>query len=256
MREERLTQMEAYIRTHRSVSLDTLCEVFGISKNTVRRDIGEIVARTDIRKIYGGVSTQYNGLIPPPFIERSGVNSEAKDEIARCAAGLVADGDIIYVDSGTTTCRIVDHLQGRSNVTILTHSLDVINRAAANPALTLISLSGTLNRKTQSFTGQSTIDVLRNCNIGKAFMAANGVTVQNGATQSTSIEFAIKKSVVERSSSVYLMVEHRKFGTVTLLTYCTLDRIDAIITEKLPPKAFQEAFLELGGRIVTPEGEL
>ena len=111
MREERLTQMEAYIRTHRSVSLDTLCEVFGISKNTVRRDIGEIVARTDIRKIYGGVSTQYNGLIPPPFIERSGVNSEAKDEIARCAAGLVADGDIIYVDSGTTTCRIVDHLQ-------------------------------------------------------------------------------------------------------------------------------------------------
>ena len=75
MREERLTQMEAYIRTHRSVSLDTLCEVFGISKNTVRRDIGEIVARTDIRKIYGGVSTQYNGLIPPPFIERSGVNS-------------------------------------------------------------------------------------------------------------------------------------------------------------------------------------
>ena len=90
MREERLTQMEAYIRTHRSVSLDTLCEVFGISKNTVRRDIGEIVARTDIRKIYGGVSTQYNGLIPPPFIERSGVNSEAKDEIARCAAGLTA----------------------------------------------------------------------------------------------------------------------------------------------------------------------
>ena len=84
-------------------------------------------------------------------------------------------------------------------------------------------------------------------------MAANGVTVQNGATQSTSIEFAIKKSVVDRSARVYLMVEHRKFGTTTLLTYCTLDRIDAIITERLPDQAFQDAFSDLGGRIITPE---
>lgn len=253
MRQDRLAQMEAYIRDQKSVSLDTLCEVFGVSKNTVRRDIGEIVARTDIRKIYGGVSVQYNGNIPPPFLERSSVNPEAKDAIGRCAAAMVEDGDIIYVDSGTTTCRMIDHLQGRRNVTILTHSLDVMTRAAANPALTLISLSGMLNRKTQSFTGQSTIDVLRDCNIGKAFMAANGVTVQNGATQSTSIEFAIKKSVVDRSARVYLMVEHRKFGTTTLLTYCTLDRIDAIITERLPDQAFQDAFSDLGGRIITPE---
>ena len=60
MREERLSKMEAYIRLQKSVSLDTLCEVFGISKNTVRRDIADIIARTDIRKIYGGVSIPYN----------------------------------------------------------------------------------------------------------------------------------------------------------------------------------------------------
>ena len=252
MREERLAKMEAYIRHQKSVSLDTLCEVFGISKNTVRRDIADIVSRTDIRKIYGGVSIPYNK-IPPPFEERLSLNLPAKEQIGQLAASLVEDGDIIYVDSGTTTCHIIDFLQDRRNVTVLTHSLDVINRAVSNPELNIISLSGALNRKTLSFTGQSTIDVLQSFNISKAFMAANGITLQNGATQSTSIEFAIKKSVVERSHSVYLMVESRKFGAVSLFTYCPLDRIDVIITEEAPPDDFSDAYHELGGHIAWPD---
>ena len=251
MREDRIVRMESYIRDHKSVSLDKLCEVFDVSKNTVRRDISEIVARTDIRKIYGGVSIQYNK-IPPPFAERSELNPEAKERIGRAAAELVEDGDIIYIDSGTTTCRMVDYLRGRQNVTIVTHSLDVINRAAHNPDLTLMSLSGTLNRKTHSFTGQSTLAVLQDCNISKAFMAANGITVPNGATQSTSIEFAIKKSVVERSDRICLMVENRKFGAVSLLTYCPLHRIHVIVTEKEPSQDFVTAYAEMGGLLLIP----
>ena len=252
MREDRLAKMEAYIRRQKSVSLDTLCEVFDISKNTVRRDIADIVARTDIRKIYGGVSIPYNK-IPPPFEERLSINADAKDCIGQLASKLVEDGDIIYVDSGTTTCRIIDYLQDRRNVTVLTHSLDVINRAVRYPELNIISLSGALNRKTLSFTGQSTIDVLQSFNISKAFMAANGITIQNGATQSTSIEFAIKKSVIERSHDVYLLVESRKFGAVSLFTHCPLDRIDVIITEAAPPPDFLDAYHELGGRVIFPK---
>lgn len=252
MREDRLSQMEAYIREHRSVSLDTLCSVFDVSKNTVRRDINEIVARSDIRKIYGGVSIQYNK-IPPPFSERSGVNLAAKERIGRRAADFVDDGDIIYVDSGTTTCHLVDYLQGHKNITILTHSLDVINRAVPNAELNILSLSGTLNRKTFSFTGQSTIDMLSECNITKAFMSATGIAAQTGATQSTSIEFAIKKCVVARSERVFLMVENSKFGAVSLLTYARLDQIHTILTEKMPSQEFIEAFGGVGGRIVLPD---
>lgn len=249
MRENRLTKMEAYIRKNGSVSLDELCREFDVSKNTVRRDIAEIVEHTDIRKIYGGVSVQRN-TIPPPFAERSAVNRDVKERLGRCAAQLVKDGDIIYVDSGTTTCHLIDYLGDRENVTVVTHSLDVINRAVSYPGLNIIALSGTLNRKTLSFTGQSTIDVLRDLNISKAFMAANGISVKNGATQSTSIEFAIKKCVVNRSDSVYLMIERRKVGAVSLLTYCPLEEIDLIITEKKPEQSFCEEYAALGGRVV------
>ena len=252
MRENRLFEMEEYIREKKTVSLNDLCERFNVSKNTVRRDIAEITSRSDIRKTYGGVSAPHNR-IPPSFTERSSVNLDKKQLIGKYAAALVEDNDIIYIDSGTTTCQMIDYLSERKGLTIITHSLDVMNKVAQYPDIDLISMSGSLNRKTLSFTGQSTIDVLRDFNIGKAFMAANGMTIQNGATQSTSIEFAIKKAVVARSNKVYLMIENRKFGETTLLTYCRPENIDKIITDKLPDQDFCKAFAELGGEIIVPK---
>jgi len=249
MKEERLAKMEHYIREHRSVSLDTLCQVFKVSKNTVRRDVAHITERSDLRKIYGGVSAPYNR-IPPSFTERVTVNIDVKHRIGKCAATLVEDGDIIFIDSGTTTCQIIDFLGAKQNITVITHSLDVINRAAAYPNITLISLSGTFNRMTQSFTGQSTIEVLQDINISKSFMAANGVTIKNGASQSTPIEFAIKKTVVSRSDNVYVMIENRKFGAVSMLSYCRIGDITAIITEKMPNEEFRVAYSALGKSIM------
>ena len=104
MKEDRLVKMEEYIRDKKSVSLDELCEVFDVSKNTIRRDVTVICDRSDIQKIYGGVSVQYNR-IPPPFSERSSVNTEVKRRIGKQAASMVEDGDVIFIDAGTTTCR-------------------------------------------------------------------------------------------------------------------------------------------------------
>lgn len=252
MKEDRLVKMEQYIREHRLVSLDMLCQMFKVSKNTVRRDIAQITERSDLKKIYGGVSAPYNR-IPPSFTERITVNIETKQKIGKCAATLVNDEDIIFIDSGTTTCQIIDFLGAKKNITVITHSLDVINRAAAYPNVTLISLSGTFNRKTQSFTGQSTIEVLQDLNISKAFMSANGVSIKNGASQSTPIEFAIKKTVVSRSENVYVMIENRKFGSVSMLSYCKIEDITSIITEKTPNDEFRNAFTE-GGRSIIITG--
>lgn len=252
MKEERLANMEQYIREHRSVSLDTLCKVFEVSKNTVRRDVAHIVERSDLRKIYGGVSAPYNR-IPPSFSERATLNIEAKQRIGKRAASLVSDGDIIFIDSGTTTCQIIDFLATRNNLTVITHSLDVINRASAFPNITLICLSGILNRMTQSFTGQSTIENLQDLNISKAFMAANGVSLKNGASQSTPIEFAIKKTVVSRSDDVYVLIENKKFGAVSMLSYCKIEDITSIITEKIPSEEYRQAFSAMGRPILVAD---
>ena len=248
MKEDRLAKMEEFIREKKSISLDELCEVFDVSKNTVRRDVALICNRSDIHKIYGGVSVQYNR-IPPSFTERSSVNTEVKRRIGKFAASMVEDGDVIFVDAGTTTCQMIDFLGDRKNVTIITHSLDVITRAFSYPNLTVIVISGTLNRLTYSFTGQTSSDIFKEYNIRKAFMASTGLTIQNGATQAAPYEFAIKEAASRKSDLVYLMIESQKIGRVCLLTYCTVDRINSVITEKMPNAEFMEKYTALGGRV-------
>lgn len=250
MKGNRLIEMERYIREKKYVSLDALCELFKVSKNTVRRDVAQLVRTTDIQKTYGGVSIQFNR-IPPSFNERATVNLPSKQRIGRYAASLVQDGDVIFIDAGTTTCQMVNYMAEKKDVTIITHSLDVITRAFAFPNLNVIVISGKLNRKTYSLTNQYKF-ALQDYNISKAFMAATGFTIENGATQAISDEFAIKKCAAIKSNRVILMAESHKIGTVCFLTYARASSFSTIITDKDPDEQFSKAFTDLGGEIIVP----
>lgn len=248
LRIERIDSIERYIATHKSASIDELCSVFQVSKNTIRRDLKDILARGEFKKTYGGVCVARSRL-PLPFAERFTANSEVKCRIAQRAAEEVKDGDIIYVDSGTTACHIVDALAEKNDVTILSHSLEVINRTVSHLGLTLIALPGVLNKKTLSFVCQKPGDFLQNFNIGKAFMSSDGITAANGATQSTPAEYEVKSAVVSRSNEVILLAEHEKFDQVSLYTYCGLDHIDLIITDEAPSDGFMDALRNSGGKL-------
>lgn len=249
MRSQRITKIEEYIHENKTVTMDRLCEVFGVSKNTIRRDISEIVTRGNIKKIYGGVSVQTNqGLVP--FEERNVKNLLGKQQIASKAAELVEDGDIIFIDSGTTTRHMIDYISDKQNLTILTNNLEIIVHAVPFENIEVISLPGTLNRKTLSFTIQSASNVLQGYNISKAFMACTGISIENGVTNSSPLEYDIKNVVVQRSQEVYLLADSSKFGVVSLMTYCNLDQIDIVVSDKAPEKDFEEFFIQNNHKIL------
>ncbi len=149
MRISRIDQLEQYILEHRTASIDTLCEEFKISKNTLRRDLEILVARGTVEKVYGGVIACENATPIPnlvTFHERTGRNAQSKQKIAALAASFVRERDIIFIDSGTTTMSIVDHLAHLSTVTVITNSLQVINKSMNYPNINLIVLPGSLKR--------------------------------------------------------------------------------------------------------------
>lgn len=242
MRSKRIESMEDYIFNHKSVTLDQLCAEFNVSKNTVRRDVEEIVSRGNFKKIYGGVCIRQSAKELISFDERKIKNLPLKQRIALKAAEVVEDGDIIFIDSGTTTCHLLESIKDRQNLTILTNSLDVINQAVPYGNIEVISLSGSLNRKTLSFTGLSAANVLQSYNISKAFMACTGLSIENGATNSSPLEYDIKRTVVRKSQLVCLLADSSKFGTTSLMTYCGLDEIDILVTDSTPPKEYADFF--------------
>jgi len=239
LRSQRLDSIKEYIYQQKTVTLDQLCDEFNVSKNTIRRDIDELVASEKIKKIYGGVTVEgYKPMIS--FDERNISNLQSKQLIAKSAAALINDNEIIFIDSGTTTMHMIDYIKDKKNLTILTNSIEVIMRSIPYPNINVISLSGSLNRKTLSFTGTSCAAVLSNFNISKAFIAATGISTNGGASNSSPAETEIKRTALLKSQKNYLLVDHTKFGIISLMTFSNFDNIDSVITDKMPPEDLQE----------------
>ncbi|QOX65565.1 DeoR/GlpR transcriptional regulator [Anoxybacterium hadale] len=245
MRSKRISDIEDYIYENKTVTLDQLCRVFDVSKNTIRRDLKEIISGGNFKKIYGGITVKDNKDLLP-FSERNISNLDAKKKIAAKAAELVEDSDVIFIDSGTTTIHMIDFIKEKKNLTIITNNLEVMIRVIPYENIKLISLSGELDRNTLSFTGDTASAVLKSYNISKAFMASAGVSINGGVTNSSTKEYDIKSTAVKRSNSVYLLTSEDKFNLVAIMTYCTLDKLTGIITDGHPPQDIHDFMTDHG----------
>jgi DeoR family myo-inositol catabolism operon transcriptional repressor len=237
IKDKRIIKIQEYVIENHSASLDELVSVFDVSKNTIRRDVQELVDRGKLKKVYGGVSINHKKL--EAIQDRKIRNQKEKASIVKTASSFVEDGDIIFIDSGTTTIEMFEYIKDK-HLTIFTNSVDFIVRALPFEHLTIISIGGLLDRKTNSFGNPQNMDLLYNYNIKKAFMASTGISPSNGVTNASPLESELKKIIVNRSSEVFLLVDHDKFDKYGLMTYCGLDEIDYIVTDKIPNETFQD----------------
>ncbi len=231
MKSIRIKQMEQYIVEHDLVSMDELRSKFNISMNTVRLDVAQLVSKGAIRKVYGGVCSNQKGNLVP-FEERQGKNIQGKIACGIAAAKLIEDGDIIFIDSGTTTMYMVDYMRECNAVTVITNNLNVINRAIAIPNINLICLPGTLERKTNSFASADTVRALEKYNINKAFMASSGITHSGMVTNASPLEYEIKKAAIAGSHQTILMIDSSKYGKSGMLTYANLSEMKKVIVDE------------------------
>lgn len=240
MKVVRLDEMEQYILHHGTVSMAGLCDHFDVSMNTVRRDIVRLLERGTVEKVYGGVSARRSEQLTS-FDVRTVSRSQSKMRIGEKAASFVEDGDIIFIDSGTTTMYVVQHIAQCKNVTILTNNLQCINMAMPYPNINVLILPGQLQRETNSFTGMDTITSLHNYHIKKAFMAASAISLTNGVTNSSSLEYEIKRIALQQSEKKYLLVDNGKFDRTAMLTYAQLSDFTCLVTDVPPPEVYRRA---------------
>jgi DeoR family myo-inositol catabolism operon transcriptional repressor len=241
--------MERYIIQKESVTMEELQSHFDTSMNTVRRDVALLIKKGIAEKVYGGVCARKAEQLTP-FDIRTIKHQEAKMQIGRKAAELVEDGDTIFLDSGTTTLHVVQNLSQKQNITIITHSLQATMAALPFPNLTIISLPGQLHRKTSSFTGVETVRFLKAYNIKTAFMAATGLSLTGGITNSSPLEYDLKITAMERSAKSYLLLDSHKFGETALMTYAQLSGFDGVITDAKPSEDYEKAFDEAGTKLI------
>ncbi len=257
MKASRILNMEKYILEQEAVSMEELQDRFGMSANTVRRDISELIARGTAEKVYGGVRARHSGqpLQPmTPYDVRKDTNEADKRRIGHAAARLVEDGDIIFLDSGTTTPQMIACLGERRDVTVITHNLEALVRALPYANLHVIALPGELRRQTDSLVGSDSVQALRRYNLRKAFIGARGV-LANGPTSSSTQEYDIKQAAVELSEQAYLLADRTKFGVAGMRTFAALERFAAVVTDALPEEPYRSLLEEKNVRILLPDPE-
>jgi DeoR family transcriptional regulator, myo-inositol catabolism operon repressor len=253
IKDKRIHKIEEYITEHKSVSLDELMNVFQVSKNTIRRDVQELVEKGNFKKVYGGVAVnEDNRQNLESYRDRQVRNRTVKEMIGKAAANYVKDGDIIFIDSGTTTIEMIKFISNKQ-VTVITNNLDFIVGALPFENLNVIIPGGILERITKSFGSIKYMDILNAYNINKAFMASTGISISNGVTNSSPLESELKRAIINRSSEVFLLVDHDKFDKYGLVTYCELDKIDYLVTDTMPSEIYQNHLKNIHIQLVIAE---
>lgn len=238
---DRLNDMEQYILQTGTSSLEELCRHYGVSMSTIRRDVGELIHRNRVEKVYGGVARSQSCAAGDLSALRQAQTQTMTKSKGYYAASFVRDGMSVFLDSGAAGLDLLPHLAGKRNITVISHSLTVLSEATRFPSLNVIALGGIYNSVTASFSGNSVLNELAKMSIDLVFLTADGVSAERGLTSSSYTEIEVKKNVAKWNRDLILLADGCEFGQSALITFCELRRLRAIVSEKPIPAEFAKA---------------
>jgi DeoR/GlpR family transcriptional regulator of sugar metabolism len=242
--EERKRKILDELNREDKVQVITLAEELNVSTETIRRDLERLDKERKLKKVYGGaVKASYDSW-EPPFDQKIQINAVEKAMIGRLAASLVQDGDTIMVDYGTTTIEMIRHLEGRKNVTIVTHSIPTMLLAMEIFGGRIIFIGGEINVAQQSSIGPIAEGNLQQLRVNKAFISAGGISIIDGVTDYQLNEASISRKMMERAEEIYILADHSKFGKTTFANIAPLNGLYSIITDSGCPEEWRRTLAE------------
>ena len=225
-----------------STHVTDLAQSFGVSEMTVRRDLRALARDGKLERVRGGA---VNAGVEPPFEQTIVERFEAKDRIGAAAAGLVADGQTVMIDIGTTTLQAAHHLHGRV-ITVVTTSLAVYEELVPDPAVELLLPGGIVRRNYRSLVGVIAEDSLRQLRADVLFLGTSAVDGELAVWDSTMVEVPIKRAMIAAAERVVLLADAAKFAMSGSVRVCEAGVIDHVVTDAAIPLAARAAIADAG----------
>jgi DeoR family fructose operon transcriptional repressor len=229
---QRRAWIQEYLTTHKIVRSIELSEQLHISEATVRRDLEWLEKEGVLERTHGGAILTQRMRLEPQYYHRAKVYAEEKRRIGITAASLVEPGEIVFVNSGTTTTQLIRHIQGGADVTVITNNLSA-SQEAGEPGFELLLLGGSFQNRSNSVAGRFAIDNLRQVYADKSFIGVDGLTLEQGCTVPSNAEAEIVRLMIERTHGpVIVLSDHSKWGVVSNFAVARVDQIDRLVTDE------------------------
>lgn len=247
---ERFSRIENSLQTQTRVTVEQLSRALKVSPVTIRADLTELERRGRLVRIHGGAMAANKAAHELDFESRAQIQHASKFAIGKHAASLVRDGDSIFLDASTTALELARQVSDRRELTVITNSLRSAQELVTYPNLTVIMPGGIVRREAFSLVGMWSADLIQQFNIGRAFMGARGFTLKEGLTDVNPDEVALKRAIVNVAREVVALVDHTKWNQVALASFCSVEQLTTVITDKRAPKLMVEEAKARGLEVV------
>lgn len=210
------------------VRLDDLVSLLDSSESTVRRDLDELESERKLHRVHGGAELPHSLQEEFTNQQKSIKNIQEKMQVARKAASLISNDDVIFVDAGTTNELLLGYLN-QDNLTVVTNSIHHAAKLVDKNIQTII-IGGHVKKSTDASIGAVAYEQIKQLNFDKAFLGINGIDEEFLTTPDME-EAVIKKTVIKNARKSYIVTDSSKIGRVS---FAKVDKIEnaTIITNQ------------------------
>lgn len=255
VKSERLREVTRLLEINNVLTVNELARLLDVSHMTVRRDLKDLEAQNVVSLIHGGAAlspyygrNEDSGEYELPAAKTARIREKMR--IGLKAAELPATGDMIIIDSGSTTEYIAKSLHPGSDLTVMCFALNILMQLYRKGGTNIIFGGGSFHENTLMFECPEELDLIRRHRAAWAFVSASGIDAALGVTCATAYETATKQAVLASSKTRVLVADSSKFGTVGPSCFAELGDFHMVITDEGVPEEYRRVCKEKGIELV------
>jgi len=234
------------VRLRKSLSVEQLADILGVTLQTVRRDVQRLAELGLVSRFHGGVRMPSSTVENLAYTQREALNSTGKARIARAVAAQVPDNCSLILNIGTTTEAIAKALLHHKGLRVLTNNLNVAAILCANPDCEVIVAGGVVRKRDRAIVGEAAVDFIRQFRVDIALIGISGIEPDGSLRDYDMREVKVAQTIIEHAREVWLAADHTKFNRPAMVQLAQLAQIDRLFTDAPPPEPFPALLHEAG----------
>ena len=242
----RHTQLLDEVRTHGPQTIETLAERFGVTLQTVRRDVQRLAEAGLLSRFHGGVRQPGSTTENIAYRQRQAMQSDAKTRIARAVARRVPNGCSLIMNIGTTIEAVARELQHHRGLRVITNNLHIASLMSTHPDCEVIVAGGQVRSADQGIVGEATVDFMRQFKVDIGLIGISGIEADGTLRDYDYREVKVARTIIDHSREVWLAADHSKFHRPAMVQLAPLGDIDRIFTDAEPPEMFAPLMAQAG----------
>lgn len=246
LNEERRRAILDLLQREKRVLVGDLAQQFQTSQVTIRKDLEELHVRGLIQRTHGGALPAREGALEDPtLLEKERLHRKEKLRIAAAAARLVSEGQVVILDSGTTTTEIARALRHLKNLTVITNGVNIAAELAGS-SIEVILTGGVVRKNSFSLVGPIAEETLRRLSADIFFLGVDGFDVRFGLSTPNLPEAKVNRIMTEIAKRTVAVCDSSKFGRRSLSLIVPPSSLQQVITDKGIPKGDLQVLKKLG----------